>query len=87
MNFFVDTADIAEIRELEATGLLDGVTTNPTLIHKSGRKFMEVIAEICATRSSQSPFWKQTITPWSLSAGIAVLAATSTCGGCVASKT
>jgi transaldolase len=48
MKFFVDTADIAEIRELEATGLLDGVTTNPTLIHKSGRKFMEVIAEICA---------------------------------------
>ncbi len=48
MKFFVDTADIAEIRELAATGLLDGVTTNPTLIHKSGRKFMEVIAEICA---------------------------------------
>ncbi|MFY9348706.1 MAG: fructose-6-phosphate aldolase [Sphingobium sp.] len=47
MKFFVDTADIAEIRELAATGLLDGVTTNPTLIHKSGRKFMEVIAEIC----------------------------------------
>ena len=48
MKFFVDTADIAEIRELEATGLLDGVTTNPSLIHKSGRKFLEVIAEICA---------------------------------------
>ena len=48
MKFFVDTADIAEIRELEATGLLDGVTTNPTLIHKSGRKFLEVIEEICA---------------------------------------
>jgi transaldolase len=47
MKFFVDTADIAEIRDLEATGLLDGVTTNPTLIHKSGRKFLEVIAEIC----------------------------------------
>jgi transaldolase len=47
MKFFVDTADIAEIRELEATGLLDGVTTNPTLIHKSGRKFLEVIEEIC----------------------------------------
>jgi len=48
MKFFVDTADIAEIRELEATGLLDGVTTNPSLIHKSGRKFLEVIEEICA---------------------------------------
>jgi len=51
MKFFVDTADIAEIRELEATGLLDGVTTNPTLIHKSGRKFLEVIEEICAAVS------------------------------------
>lgn len=47
MKFFVDTADIADIRELAATGLLDGVTTNPTLIHKSGRKFLEVIEEIC----------------------------------------
>ncbi len=47
MKFFVDTADTAEIRELAATGLLDGVTTNPTLIHKSGRKFMEVVVEIC----------------------------------------
>ncbi|MBI1386044.1 MAG: fructose-6-phosphate aldolase [Rhizobiales bacterium] len=48
MRFFVDTADVAEIRELAATGLLDGVTTNPSLIAKSGRKFTEVIAEICA---------------------------------------
>jgi transaldolase len=47
MKFFVDTADTAEIRDLAATGLLDGVTTNPSLIHKSGRKFLEVIAEIC----------------------------------------
>ncbi|MFT3966693.1 MAG: fructose-6-phosphate aldolase [Sphingobium sp.] len=47
MKFFVDTADIAEIRELAATGLLDGVTTNPSLIAKSGRKFLEVIEEIC----------------------------------------
>jgi transaldolase len=47
MKFFVDTAETAEIRELAATGLLDGVTTNPSLIHKSGRKFLEVIAEIC----------------------------------------
>jgi transaldolase len=48
MKFFVDTADIADIRDLAATGLLDGVTTNPSLIHKSGRKFLEVVAEICS---------------------------------------
>ena len=48
MQFFVDTADIAAIEELASTGLLDGVTTNPSLIHKSGRDFMEVTKEICA---------------------------------------
>ena len=48
MKFFVDTADVAEIADLAATGLLDGVTTNPSLIAKSGRDFFEVIAEICA---------------------------------------
>ncbi len=48
MKFFVDTADIAAIKDLAATGLLDGVTTNPSLILKSGRKFTDVIAEICA---------------------------------------
>ncbi len=47
MKFFVDTAEIGEIRDLAATGLVDGVTTNPSLIHKSGRNFFEVIAEIC----------------------------------------
>lgn len=47
MKFFVDTADTAEITELAATGLIDGVTTNPSLITKSGRDFKEVIAEIC----------------------------------------
>ena len=47
MKFFVDTADTAEIAEMAATGLLDGVTTNPSLIAKSGRKFVEVIEEIC----------------------------------------
>jgi transaldolase len=46
MKFFVDTADIADIRELADTGLLDGVTTNPSLIHKSGRQFLEVVKEI-----------------------------------------
>jgi transaldolase len=48
VKFFVDTADIAEIRDLAATGLLDGVTTNPSLIQKSGRKMLDVIADICA---------------------------------------
>ena len=47
MKFFVDTADIAEIKELADTGLLDGVTTNPSLIKKSGRDFKETIREIC----------------------------------------
>ena len=47
MKFFVDTADVAEIRELAATGLLDGVTTNPSLIAKAGRDFKKIVAEIC----------------------------------------
>ncbi len=48
MKFFVDTADVKEIRELESYGLLDGVTTNPSLILKSGRPMIEVIEEICS---------------------------------------
>ena len=48
MKFFVDTAEIAEIRELHETGLLDGVTTNPSLIKKSGRDFIEVVKEIAS---------------------------------------
>jgi transaldolase len=48
MKFFVDTADMAEIEELAATGLLDGVTTNPSLIAKAGRDFKQIVAEICA---------------------------------------
>lgn len=47
MKFFIDTADITEITELAASGLVDGVTTNPSLVAKSGRDFKEVIAEIC----------------------------------------
>lgn len=47
MKFFIDTADIGEIRELAQTGLVDGVTTNPSLIAKSGRPMAEVIREIC----------------------------------------
>ena len=48
MKFFIDTADLNEIRDLAATGLVDGVTTNPSLIAKSGRKFLDVVKEICA---------------------------------------
>jgi len=48
MKFFVDTADTAEIAELAETGLLDGVTTNPSLIHKSGLQFLDVVKDICA---------------------------------------
>src|SRR5690349_4233892 len=51
MKFFADTAEIDEIRDLAATGLLDGVTTNPSLVHKSGRQFLEVVKEICAVVS------------------------------------
>lgn len=47
MKFFIDTAEIAEIRELADSGLLDGVTTNPSLVMKSGRKFLDLMAEIC----------------------------------------
>ena len=46
MKFFIDTADVNEIREAHALGLVDGVTTNPSLIAKSGRKFKDVIKEI-----------------------------------------
>jgi len=46
MKFFLDTADVAEIRDLAATGLVDGVTTNPSLVAKSGRNFIEVVREI-----------------------------------------
>jgi transaldolase len=47
MKFFVDTADVADIKDFAATGLLDGVTTNPSLIFKSGRPMLEVVKEIC----------------------------------------
>jgi transaldolase len=48
MKFFVDTADVTEIKELAETGLVDGVTTNPSLVAKAKRDFREIIAEICA---------------------------------------
>jgi transaldolase len=53
MKFFADTAEIEEIRELAATGLLDGVTTNPSLVQKSGRDFIDVLKEI--TKACSGP--------------------------------
>ena len=47
MKFFADTAEVKDIKELTELGLLDGVTTNPSLVFKSGRQFKEVVAEIC----------------------------------------
>ena len=47
MKFFIDTADLDEIRDLATTGLLDGVTTNPSLVAKSGGNFLDMVAEIC----------------------------------------
>jgi transaldolase len=47
MKFFVDTADTAEIKSLASSGLLDGVTTNPSLVAKTGKKFADIIREIC----------------------------------------
>ena len=47
MKFFIDTADVKEIREAAAMGLVDGVTTNPSLVAKAGRKFRDVLFEIC----------------------------------------
>ena len=48
MKFFIDTADVTEIRDLAKTGMIDGVTTNPSLIAQSGREFIDVIKEICS---------------------------------------
>jgi transaldolase len=47
MKFFIDTGDVGEIREAHAMGLVDGVTTNPSLIAKAGRKYRDVVVEIC----------------------------------------
>ena len=47
MKFFIDTGDTREIREAQAQGLIDGVTTNPSLVAKTGRKYKDVVVEIC----------------------------------------
>lgn len=61
MKFFIDTVDISQIKELAGCGLVDGVTTNPSIIAKSGRDFKESLKEIC------------TIVPGSVSAEVAAL--------------
>ena len=48
MNLFIDTAEVAEIREAQSWGILDGVTTNPSLVAKTGRDFESVLREICS---------------------------------------
>lgn len=60
MKFFIDTADIGEIREANAMGLIDGVTTNPSLVAKTGRKFREVLEDICAV--VDGPISAETVT-------------------------
>jgi transaldolase len=47
MKFFIDTGDVREVREAHAMGLVDGITTNPSLIAKSGRKYKDVVVEMC----------------------------------------
>ena len=47
MKFFIDTADISEIKDVASMGIIDGVTTNPSLVAKAGRKFRDVLLEIC----------------------------------------
>lgn len=60
MKFFIDTADIAEIREVSDMGIIDGVTTNPSLIAKTGRKFEDVIRDIC--KIVDGPISAETVT-------------------------
>lgn len=61
MKFFIDSADIREIREAHSLGLVDGATTNPSLIAKTGRGFGEVVSEICALVSG--PVSLETVSP------------------------
>ena len=51
MKIFLDTADVAEIREYAASGLVDGVTTNPSLAAKTGKDYVESLKEICVHRA------------------------------------
>jgi transaldolase len=47
MKFFIDTGDVGEVREAQAQGIIDGVTTNPSLVAKSGRKYRDVVVDMC----------------------------------------
>ena len=64
MLFFVDTADTGEIAEIFELGFLDGVTTNPSLIMKSGRDMSEVISEICALANTKPVSAEVVATDW-----------------------
>jgi transaldolase len=58
MKLFIDTADVGEIREAHSWGILDGVTTNPSLVAKTGRDFEVVLREVCAIVDARSaPRW------------------------------
>ena len=71
MKFFIDTADIKEIREAAAMGLVDGVTTNPSLVAKTGRKFRDVLVEITPKVFSIPPgVWGHTTRDTSRAAGL-----------------
>ena len=48
MKFFIDSADISEISKIVPTGLVDGITTNPSLIAKTGKKYNQVLKDICS---------------------------------------
>ena len=73
MEFFVDTADVAEIRELASLGLLDGVTTNPSLVAKAGRDFKTIIAEIAVLKARPSTSAVTFLTVWCISRGVSSL--------------
>ena len=55
MKYFIDTADVAEIREAASWGLIDGVTTNPSLMAKTGRPYHDVLREICEIVTESEP--------------------------------
>ena len=55
MKFFLDTASISEITSLNKTGMVDGITTNPSLVAKTGQSFLDIIADICKLIDARVP--------------------------------
>ena len=84
MKFFVDTADIDEIRDLAATGLLDGVTTNPSLVAKTGRDFFTILGDICEVVDGpvNAEVTATTPTPWSPRAAVSPTSPTTSPSRC-----